>query len=164
VALTPDNKKALRAAIASFCTEAERYESRWTYSQRRPFTGLGAAPQTWHTDDCSAYCALAFYFAMRESRVIVSDPLGYRFSGYGNTGSAINYLDAHRAPQDKYRVGDMAIYGQSRWATRHMTICRKAGSGDSSVWSSHGSQSGPDNRTLHYRSDLIGVYRHPALL
>lgn len=161
--LTPTQKKNFRAEIVEFCKLAEQYESRWHYTQARPYTGLGIAPQTFHQDDCSSYCALVFYWAAHHTGVKASDPLDYHFSGYGNTQSAIDYLDAHKAPLDKYRIGDMAIYG-SRSNTKHMTVCRKAGTGAASVWSSFGSEGGPDARSLHYRTDLVGVYRHPALL
>jgi len=163
MALSPDNKKLFRNELAVYCKLAEQYESRWHYTQRRPYSGLGAAPQTYHYNDCSGYVALAFYWAMKHTRVRVGDPLGWKFSGWGNTQSAIDYLDAHRAPADKYRIGDIAIYG-TRSDTKHMTVCRKAGTGASSTWSSFGTESGPDARTLHYRSDLVGAYRHPALL
>jgi hypothetical protein len=161
--LTPTQKKRFREEIVSFTKLAEQYEERWSYTQDRPYSGLGAAPQTWHHDDCSSYCALVFYWAMKHTGVKASDPLDYHYSGYGNTQSAIDYLDAHNAPKDKYRVGDMAIYG-SRSNTKHMTICRKSGTGASAIWSSFGQQAGPEPHPLHYRNDLVGVYRHPALL
>jgi hypothetical protein len=163
VALSPNAKKEFRKELVWFCLQAESFESRWGYSQRRPYSGLGAAPQTWHTDDCSAYVALCFYWAMRHSLHAVSDPLNCHFSGIGNTQTAIAFLENHRAPAEKYRVGDMAIYG-SRWDTKHITICRKAGTSATSTWSSMGSDAGPRTEALRYRSDLVGVYRHPALL
>jgi hypothetical protein len=57
----------------------------------------------------------------------------------------------------------MAFYG-SRSNTHHMTVCRKAGTGASAIFSSFGQQAGPLPTALHYRNDLVGVYRHPALL
>jgi hypothetical protein len=164
MSLTPTQKKRFREELASYCNIAEQYENRWHYSQRRPYTGLGAAPQTWHTDDCSSYVALAFYWAMHHTQTLVSDPLGMKYSGWGYTGTALNYLKAHKAPVGKYLRGDIAIYGEP-WDTVHMTVCTQAGTGTSSRWSSHGSEGGPDERTLHYHpSTLTGVYRHPALL
>lgn len=165
MALTPTAKLRFREELAHFCVLAEQYESRWSYSQRRPYTGLGAAPTTWHTDDCSSYCALAFYWAGHHTGHPVADPLGYHYGGYGNTQSSYEFLKAHRAPKDKYRIGDMAIYGPS-WDTVHMMVCRKAGTGKSAVWSSHGHTAGPEARTdIHYHPEpLLGVFRHPALL
>lgn len=161
--LTPTQKRQFREEIADYCALAESYEQRWHYSMTRPYSGLGVAPQTFHTGDCSSYCALIFYWAAKHTAAKVSDPLDYNYSGYGNTQSAIDYLDAHKAPLDKYRIGDMAIYG-TRSNTKHMTVCRKAGTGATSVWSSFGQEAGPLATKLHYRSDLVGAYRHPALL
>lgn len=165
--LTPNQKKEFRAEIVSFTKLAEQYEHRWHYDQRRPFTGIGAAPQTYHVDDCSAYCSLVFYWAARHTQngVRVADPLDYHYSGYGNTQSAYEYLRAHKAPKDKYRIGDMAIYGTTS-KTVHMTVCRKAGTAQTAIWSSFGQEAGPEPRQPlgYHPAPLVGVYRHPALL
>jgi len=165
VALSPNAKLAFRKQLADFCLDAERYASRWRYSQRRPYSGIGAAPQTWHTNDCSSYSALCYWWAGHYSKHPVADCLGWHYSGYGNTQSAYLYLKPHRAPVDRYRIGDMAIYG-SVWDTVHMMICRKEGTENSAVWSSFGRDAGPEARSgIHYHpSPLVGVFRHPALL
>ena len=165
MSLTPTAKLRFREELVDFCATAESYERRWSYSQRRPYTGLGVAPSSWHTDDCSSYVALVFWWAGHHTGHPVADPLGMHYSGWGYTGSAIEFLDDHKAPVGKYRIGDIAIYGSSRWNTVHMTVCRKEGTADTAVWSSHGSEGGPDARKLNYHpSPLVGVYRHPALL
>jgi len=163
--LSPSAKLAFRKELAAYCRTAEQYEERWHYSQRRPYTGLGTAPSTWHTDDCSSYVALTFWWAGHHTGHPVSDPLGMHYSGWGFTGSALDFLDAHQAPEDKYRVGDIAIYG-TRSDTVHMTVCRMAGTGTTAIWSSHGQEAGPEpRRDVHYHpKPLVGVYRHPALL
>jgi hypothetical protein len=46
----------------------------------------------------------------------------------------------------------------------HTAICSKAGSASVSEWTSHGSEGGPKVVRLHYRDDIAGVWRHPALL
>jgi len=165
--LTPNQKKEFRAEIVAYCKLAEAYEMRWHYDQRRPYTGIGAAPQTYHVNDCSSYCSLIFYWAARHTQdgVKVSDPLDYHFTGYGNTQSAYEYLKAHKAPKDKYRIGDMAIYG-SQFDTVHMMICTKEGSGTTGRWSSFGQEAGPEVRTdvNYHPKPLVGIYRHPALL
>ena len=165
MSLTPTQKLHFREEIADFCALAESYERRWHYTQHRPYTGLGVAPQTYHYDDCSAYCALVFWWAAHHvAGVSVADPLGMHFSGWGWTGSALSFLQAHHAPVDKYLIGDMAIFGTLS-LTVHMMVCRKAGTATSAVWSSHGSEAGPSARELGYHpSPLVGVYRHPALL
>lgn len=162
--MTPTAKKEFRQQITRYCLVAEKYERLWHYTQQRPYTGLGTPASDTHYNDCSSYVAIAYYKAGRNSGHAVSDPLGYHYTGWGNTGSALAYLDAHHAPVDKYRVGDVAIYGTS-WNTVHMTVCRRAGTSETAVWSSHGTEGGPDPRSLHYHpSPLVGVYRHPALL
>jgi hypothetical protein len=165
VSLSPTQKSRVREEIADYCAMAESYENRWHYSQRRPYSGLGAAPQTFHVNDCSSYVALVFHWASRHAEVGLADPLGMHYSGWGYTGSALEYLDAHKAPKDKYRIGDIAIYG-STYNTVHMTVCRRPGTGRTAVWSSFGREAGPEGRTdVHYHpSPLVGVYRHPALL
>jgi hypothetical protein len=163
VALSPNAKRDFREQIADFCSTAEAYEVRWSYSQRRPYSGLGVGPANWHTNDCSSYCDLVFWWAGHYSKHPVAAPLGYHYSGYGNTQSAYNFLKAHNAPVDKYRIGDLAIYGTPS-LTKHMTVCRREGDRSQAVWSSFGRQEGPEPHALHYRSDLVGVYRHPALL
>jgi len=164
VSLSPTDKKNLRAQIARFCLVAEKYRDRWTYSQVRPYPGLGHAPSAYHTDDCSAYGALIYYWAGHMIGKGVADPLGEHYSGWGNTETAHAFLSAHHAPPDKYRVGDIALYLEDAFQHHHMTICRTGGTGDSAWFSSNGSQADPNPTRLHYRSDLTGVYRHPALL
>ena len=163
MALPPDAKKAFRTELAEYCRLAERHEARWHYSQRRPYTGLGDAPQTYHVNDCSGYVALVFHWAGRHTGHSVHDPLDENYSGWGYTGSSYPYLNDHRAPADKYRIGDVAFYGSSS-NTTHMTVCRKAGTGETSLWSSFGQEAGPMAVKLRYRRDLVGAYRHPALL
>jgi hypothetical protein len=86
------------------------------------------------------------------------------YSGYGNTGSIYDFIHKHHAPQDKYRVGDIALYLQAGSFADHTTVCVIEGTSESAWFMSHGSESGPEKRRLHYRSDLTGVYRHAALL
>lgn len=165
MALSPNAKKELRQEITAYCRAAEAAEARWHYTQSRPFHGYGRDPRTYFYADCSAYCSLVMYAAGRNSGHPVADPLGMHYSGWGYTGTALEFLDAHRAPEDKYRIGDMAIYG-TRSNTVHIVICRKAGSSESAVWSSFGQESGPEGRQPlgYHPSPVVGVYRHPALL
>src|SRR5947209_6834542 len=88
VSLAPNDKKAFRQELARFCLVAEKYRGRWSYTEQRPYTGLGEAPSGWHYDDCSAYVALAYYWAGRMAGHGVADPLGEHFTGWGNTETA----------------------------------------------------------------------------
>ena len=69
-----------------------------------------------------------------------------------------------RVPADhKYFIGDMALFGSSFSNTKHVTICRSGGGPFDSVWTSHGSESGPIPTRLRYRPDLLVVVRSEAL-
>lgn len=158
-------KKAFRTQLVRYCLVAEKYEHLWHYTQQRPYTGLHTPASDTHYNDCSSYVAIAFYKAGRNSGHPIADPLGYHYSGWGYTGTAYSYLKAHHAPVDKYRVGDIAIYGSAS-NTVHMTVCRKAGTSATAVWSSFGQEAGPEPRhpVTYHPSPLLGVFRHPALL
>lgn len=162
--LKPNDKKAVREAIADFCLRAEKNQIRWHYTQARPFSGFGREPEQNHANDCSGYCSLAFNYAMHEVGVYMGDPLGMRYSGWGWTGSQIEWLDKHGgpAPVGKYLIGDMAFYG-TRWATVHVTICRVAGNRETAVFSSNGNENAPQPTKVGYLDDLVGVWRHGAL-
>lgn len=166
--LSPNLKRDVRNEIADFCSLAESYEARWAYDKARPYSGLGAAPQTFHRDDCSSYVALVFYWAAKHAKVFLHDPLNEGYNGWGNTETALAYLEAHKAPKEKLRIGDIAIYGwRGNLASQHMVVCRRSGTSKTAVFSSHGEQSGPEPRVgLAYpggHKPTIGVYRHPAL-
>lgn len=172
MSLTPAQKGAVRRAITDFCIRAEENRLSWHYAQIRPYSGIGVPPEQHHVDDCSAYVALAFNWAMRKTGIFLDDPLNEHYSGWGYTGTQYEFLSHHPAPRDKYLVGDMAIFG---WPsnTVHTSICRKAGTAATSIFSSNGHESWVFNRDApepisltHEKavSALVGVYRHPALL
>ena len=157
--LGPTEKKTFREKLRAYCLVAQKYEHLWHYSQQRPYTGLLAPASDTHYNDCSSYVAIAFYKAGRNSGVKVDDPLGYHYSGWGNTGTSYAELKGFPAPKDKYRIGDVALYLGAGGFGDHMVVCIKAGDGSTSRWSSFGSEGGPVELQLHYRSDLTGVYR-----
>jgi len=148
-------ERKIRVALTDFCLRAETHEEIWHYTQKRPFTGLGVEPEKTHENDCSGYVILAYYWARKVTGLKVPDPSGYTYSGYGNTW---DNLDGHpRVTSGNYLVGDLAHYDG------HVTICRKAGDADSSVWSSFGTEFGPDALKLYYRADFLKVVRPPLL-
>lgn len=157
--LSPNEKKKFRDQLRRFCLVAQKYDHLWHYTQQRPYTGLGSPASDTHYNDCSSYVAISFYKAGRNSGARVDDPLGYHYTGWGNTGSCYTAMKKYPAPKDKYRVGDVALYLDPGGFGDHMTVCIEDGTGTDSVWSSFGSEAGPDERYLHYRSDLTGVYR-----
>lgn len=145
------DERKVREAITDFCQRAEASEDIWHYTQQRPFTGLGVPPEKTHENDCSSYVVLAYYWARQVTGVRVPDPSGYSYSGYGNTWDD---LDGHpRVLSGNYLVGDLAHYNG------HVTICRKPGDASTSVWSSFGSEFGPDGLELYYRGDFNRVVR-----
>lgn len=170
--LTPTQKGALRRAISQYCATAEQNRLKWTYIEQRPFHGYGLAASDKHIADCSAYCSLVFNAAMHATKIYLDDPLGEHYSGYGNTDTALHFLKAHPAPPDKYLVGDFSIFG-SEWHTIHMSVCEKAGTAKTALFSSNGHGSTIFDRdapepvilaVAEMRQHLVGVYRHPALL
>lgn len=145
------NERKIRDAITDFCLRAEAAERAWLYSQRRPYQGLGDPPEEPHINDCSSYVCLAYYWARKVTGLKVKDPSGYAYSGYGNTWDD---LDGHpRVTSGNYLVGDLGHYDG------HVVICRKPGNAYTSVWSSMGSDFGPDGVQLFYRGDFIKVVR-----
>lgn len=159
--LEPNAKKAFREQLRRFALVAQKYDELWHYTQQRPYTGLGAPASDTHHNDCSSYLAIAFWKAGRNSGHPIADPLGWHYSGWGNTSTAYAYLQDYPAPKNKYRIGDVALYLEG--PTDHVTFCIKAGDDVSSRWSSFGREAGPEEHFLKYRSDLTGVYRHPSL-
>ncbi len=162
---TPTQKKKIREAMAAYCKQAVANEWNISYSQQRPFhyyqnIGTGHAVL-----DCSGFVGNVYHAAMHTTAVFMHDPLDYRYTGYGWTGSLEAYLRVFgkRVTEDNgYLVGDVARWGTGNHA--HTAVCSKAGSASTAQWTSHGREAGPDVVKLHYRSDLVGVWRHPALL
>lgn len=158
--MTPTQKKKIRASIASYCAAARRNEPRIHYSQRRPFAFVDVIGVGWHTLDCSGYVVNVFWNAGHDLAVYLADPSGQRYSGWGNTWTMEAWLRGHGEPvtTQPFLVGDVAMYDG------HTTVCSRRGNQNTSRWTSHGTEAGPVEVKLRYRSDLVGVWRHPALL
>ncbi len=159
--LTPTQKKRVRTHITSYCLRAEANERAWHYSQQRPYHFVANPAAPYVVADCSSYVAVVFHDAMNDLGIWLADPLGMRWSGYGYTGTEEAWLREHgkRVREvNGFIVGDVAVYDG------HTTVCRKAGSAGVALWSSHGSEGGPRPVKLGYRDDLVGCWRHPALL
>ena len=150
----PPKDVRIKAAIVDFTTRAESHQAVWHYTQHRPFSGFGVAPESTHYADCSAYCILTYYWAHKETGLNVPDPSGYNYKGWGNTWDD---LDGHARVSAPYAVGDLAQY------EGHVTICRRAGDASSAIFSSFGREAGPEREPLHYRNDLRFVCRPPLL-
>jgi len=165
--LTPTQKLNVRKSMTDFCNRAELHQWAWHYSQQRPFHGFGEPPEHRHVNDCSGYISLVFNWAMHHTQTYMADPLGYKYSGYGYTGTEVDWLSKHGKKIDngKYLVGDIAINGTSFYNTDHTFICKKGGTATTALWSSNGNENAPDQVKLNYHpKPLVGVWRHPALL
>lgn len=163
--LTPTQKKKVRAHISKYCGTAELYQWRWHYSQQRPFRYVNDPASAYVVADCSGYVSIVFHDCMHDLGIYIADPLGMKYIGLGYTGTLEHYLRTHGrrvVEMNGYLVGDIARWGTGSRA--HTAVCRKAGTAKTSVWSSFGSESGPQPVALGYRTDLVGVWRHPALL
>lgn len=169
--LSPTCKQNVRRVIASFCLRAEQNKAIWHYSQNRPFRGYNVPPDQWHSNDCSGYVSLAFSWAMHWTHCYLADPLGYNYSGIGNTGTMLDWLKEHGGrvipgSVQKLLVGDIVLYGNPYTSHGHTTIVTGSGTQKTAWVSSNGSEGGPYKVRLRYRDpdDLLGVWRHPALL
>jgi hypothetical protein len=168
--MTPKDKGLWRAAAASYMVQAEAYRMNRGYSQRRRVLGYGLSPKADQLDDCSGFVDKVVFWANGHTPkgVHVESPLGFRFSGWGNTESMQEYLDYEAAGM--IQVGDIALWGRNEWDTTHTAICRKRGTLKTAIFTSHGHQSwrfhddAPEPVTLpNFPQHLIGVFRMPEL-
>jgi hypothetical protein len=150
----------VRAAITDYCKRCVANEPGWHYSQNRPMSHLGVAPESGGTCDCSGHSTGAYFWAKKVTGVAVPDPNGCGYNGSGYTGTLI---DNPKVTSGKYQVGDLAIYGDSPYHTTHVVTCVKAGDRNTSQWCSMGSESAPYMVALFYRGDLVSVVR-PGLM
>lgn len=162
--MTPDQRQQARFIIRRYLERCEVNQPDIHYSQFRPLTSLGDPPNSAFTTDCSGLVISAFYWADMWCPFKVKSPGGYGYTGYGYTGSILAENRKRRVPLDhKFFVGDMALYGPLLTYTTHVTICRRNGGTQDSIWTSHGSERGPVPTRLGYRDDLLVVVRSEAL-
>ena len=161
--LTPTQKRKVRSALTRFFSLAEQNALKTHYSQNRPFDP-SVDPVTGFVGDCSSYVTQAFEWVRRTTGIRVHDPNGVvEFDGWGYTGTTLSTNHRYVVPEGRtYFVGDIAICG-TFWDTVHEFICKKGGSAETSLWSSHGSESGPRQENLHYRPDVFVVVRPISL-
>jgi hypothetical protein len=142
-----------RKALTEFCLAAERNEDAWHYRQARPVDVTVSPSASYIWSDCSGFVIQAYHWAMEKSGLTVPDPSKQGWTGYGNTDY---YEDDHPSVlSGSYRVGDLAHY------SGHVTICRKAGTSSTAIFTSHGQEAGPVPTSLYYRSDLRKIVRPP---
>lgn len=162
---TPTEKKNWRSNMTGYCAAAVENEWNISYSQQRPFHYYDVIGSGHRVLDCSGFVGNVYWNAMHDTGRYLHDPLNYRYTGYGWTGSLEEYLrrtGRHVTEENGYLVGDIARWGQGNHA--HTAVCSKAGTAGTAGWTSHGSESGPKVVSLHYRTDLVGVWRHAALV
>jgi hypothetical protein len=148
----PDQED-FRKALTEFCLLAEANEDAWHYRQARPVDVTVDPGASYIWSDCSGFVIQAYHWAMQKSGLVVPDPSKQGWSGYGNTEW---YEDDHPSVlSGYYRVGDLAHY------SGHVTICRKAGTTTSGIFSSHGQEAGPIPTNVYYRRDFRKVVRPP---
>lgn len=149
----------VRAAMVDFMDRALVNAGRWHYSQRRPMQFLGVSPDLTHFNDCSEGVTEVYMWARLATGVLVPDPNGRGFDGWGNTDTQWAHGSSHRV-SGFYDVGDLALYTAHHG---HVTICLEAGNDDTAVFWSNGSERAPNTTRLRYRTDLRGVVR-PGLV
>lgn len=160
--MTPTQRKAARTIIRRYLERAEANKADIHYDQARP-TDL-SNPDGEFTTDCSGLVINAFHWADMWTSFKVIDPSGFHYSGWGNTTSILATNKKRRVPLDrKFFVGDMALFGPYLGYTKHVIICKKNGTRRTALWTSHGSEPGPYEVKLDYRSDLLVVVRAESL-
>ena len=106
-----------------------------SHRRRRSLGGLHPRPTA------RGSSILAYRYAMKKTGLDVADPAKQRFSGFGNTDL---FEDDHPQITDgQYGVGDLAHSGAT------CASAAKAGDASTSMWTSHGQESGPEARQLH---------------
>lgn len=165
MALDPTRKKKVRAKVVTYCAQAVANEPRIHYSMQRPFHFYSDIGVGYVVLDCSGFVCNVFWNAMHDLGIFLHDPVDERYTGWGNTWSLETYLRSHGKRVNDvngYLVGDIVRWGQGE--DSHTAVCSKAGSTVTARFTSHGREGGPVVVNLRYRSDLVGVWRHPALL
>lgn len=156
----PDPEVQVKAAAVDFMRKALAAADLWSYSWARPMSGLGRDPRLKQISDCSGGVTEVLYWVKMVTGIMIPDPNGRGWDGYGNTDS-LWATNSSRIVTGTYEVGDMALY----WAhSGHVTMCMEPGGPGSAVWWSNGSQSAPNTTSLHYRTDLRGVVRPRLVL
>jgi hypothetical protein len=156
---TPDEneRETVQRSIQDYCRRALANAANWHYRQARPMQSLGDNPDGVIYSDCSEGATAAYYWANQQTGLQVPDPNGNDYNGYGYTETLWASNPQTQAP---YRVGDLALYSSNGG---HVTVCIAPGDPTASLWWSNGSEGGPYQEPLYYRSDLRGVVR-PELL
>lgn len=147
IIVTPLEK--VRSSLAEYLQMCERYRAIIHYKQQRPGRSLGDEPSHGFYGDCSELCIAACYWARIHTGIHVPDPANYGFAGYGNSDSLYN-VNGARKVSGYFQIGDIAVYGPS-WKTRHVTMCRQEGDLNNAIFTSHGSEVGPNPTRVGYR-------------
>jgi len=156
----PSPEEFIKATLVDYMRRALAAAALWHYEQWRPMQNLGVNPDKRETSDCSGGVTGAFYWARMVTGLLVPDPNGRTFDGYGNTDSLWAANSGRRVTSGMYEVGDLALY----WAHNgHVSMCMEPGDSGSSNWWSNGREAAPNTMSLYSRSDLRGVLR-PKLL
>jgi hypothetical protein len=157
--VTPESQtEQVQRTIQDYCRRALTNATNWHYRQYRPMQSLGQDPDGIVYSDCSEGVTAAYYWANQSTGLDVPDPNGSDYNGYGWTETLWDNNPNTYGPD--YRVGDLALYSANGG---HVTLCIQAGDESSACWWSNGSEGGPYQEPLKYRTDLRGVVR-PELL
>lgn len=148
-------EERVREAMGDFMRKALTAASLWHYSWTRPMLALGRDPLLKQYSDCSTGATEVYFWPRMVTGVLVPDPNGRGFDGWGNTDT-LWAANSSRQVSGTFEVGDLALYTEHQG---HVTVCMEPGGESSSAWWSNGSERAPNECSLHYRSDLRGVVR-----
>lgn len=153
--LTPQER--VEAALTNYLNRALANNGRWHYVMRRAMTSLGLNPDGTIYSDCSEGVTAAFYWTRTVTGILVPDPNGRGFDGYGNTDSLWGHNAGRQvATHGPFKIGDLGLFTAHGG---HVITCLQAGDRNTAVWWSNGSESAPYTVRIYYRPDLRGIVR-----
>ena len=117
------------------------------------------------------YASKVTYWAYHRTNIFLYDPLNEHYSGWGYTGTMIENPNLYKIPLDHvFFPLDYAIWGPNSSDTTHTAVCRKQGTFQTAIFSSHGHQSwrfsndAPEPIKLpNFPEHLVGVFRQKLL-
>lgn len=147
----------VKAAAADYMNRSLANAARWHYFQRRAMTNLGRRPEETEYSDCSEGATEVYFWTRLVTGILVPDPNGRGFDGFGNTDTLWAHNAQWQVPLNgPFEVMDIALYAAHGG---HVIVCLQAGDRNTSVWWSNGSEAAPNTTRIYYRDDLRGIVR-----
>lgn len=98
-----NTRAKVRAAIVANAKWGVSHSSQIHYQQLRPIEGLKVVRKLPLHTDCSGFATLCYKWAA------APDPNGFRYNGYGYTGSLMNHMA--NISRSQLKPGDLVVFG-----------------------------------------------------